>query len=260
MRLNNRIYIGHMIYIDYRERSLLEECKTLMSDYPEIKIESTNLKIGDMMIDKVIIERKTWSDLEASIKDKRYTEQSFRLQETLKEGFRVYYWLEGDLNTYQGTLPKDTLRKAMFGLMEKGFFVVQTKDCKESALFLLEFVEKWIKPSKSSESMTYEESCITKQKQKNITRDNISLFMLSQIPSISMKTAQIILSKYGHIREVFRKLLENPNEFQEFSYDKDGKPKKLNKNIVQNLKEYLGEDIHINQVSASAIASVMPCV
>ena len=82
---------------------------------------------------------------------------------------------------------------------------------------------------------------MTKQKQKNITRDNISLFMLSQIPSISMKTAQILLSKYGHIRELFRQLQENPNEFQEFTYDKECKPKKLNKNIIQNLNDYLGE-------------------
>jgi ERCC4-type nuclease len=226
-----------MIYIDFRERSLLEECQKILTEYPEVKIETTNLKIGDMMIDKVIMERKTWADLEASIKDRRYTEQSFRLQETMKEGFRVYYWIEGDLMNHHGSLPRENLRKALFGLMEKGFFVVQTKDCKESALFLMEFVEKLAKPT---EVISYEESCITKQKQKNLTRDNISLFMLSQIPSISMKTAQIILSKYGHIRELFRKLNENPNEFQEFSYDKDGKPKKLNKNIIQNLNEYLG--------------------
>ena len=227
-----------MIYIDYREHALLQECQSILSEYPELKLESTNLKIGDMMVDKVIIERKTWADLEASIKDKRYTEQSFRLQESMKEGFRVYYWLEGDLNTYHGSIPNDSLRKAMFGLMEKGFFVVQTRHCKDSARCLLEFVEKLAKPT---ETLTYEEACITKQKQKHLTRDNISLFMLSQIPSISMKTAQIILSKYGHIRELFRKLLDNPNEFQEFFYEKDGKPKKLNKNIVQNLNEYLGE-------------------
>jgi ERCC4-type nuclease len=227
-----------MISIDYREHALFQECQTILSEYPEIKLESSNLKIGDMMIDKVIIERKTWADLEASIKDKRYTEQSFRLQEAMKEGFRVYYWLEGDLSTYHGSLSTDILRKTMFGLMEKGFFVLQTRNCKDSARCLLEFVEKLSKPT---ETLTYEESCITKQKQKNLTRDNISLFMLSQIPSISMKTAQIILSKYGHIRELFRKMLENPNEFQEFTYEKDGKPKKLNKNIVQNLNDFLGE-------------------
>jgi ERCC4-type nuclease len=226
-----------MLYIDYRERSLWDECLLLLQEYPEIKMESSNLKLGDMMYDKVIIERKTWADLEASIKDKRYTEQSFRLQESMKEGYRVYYWLEGDLSSYHGSLPTETLRKTMFGLMDKGFFVVQTKNCQESARFLLECVEKWNKPT---DKMTYEESCVTKQKQKHLTRDNISLFMLSQIPSISVKTAEILLSKYGHIRELFRQLLENPNEFQEFTYQKDGKPKRLNKNIVQNLQDYIG--------------------
>lgn len=223
-----------LLYIDYRERTLLAECQKILPEYSNVTIESRNLKIGDMMIGQSIIERKTWSDLESSLKDKRYTEQSFRLQETLKEGFRVYYWIEGDLSSYQGSISKDNLRKAMFGLMEKGFYVVQTKDCKDTARYLMEFVEK-----KPCEQLTYEEACITKQKQKNITRDNISLFMLSQIPSISMKTAQILMGKYGHIRELFCKLQENPNEFLDFSYEKDGKTKKLNKNVIHNLNEYL---------------------
>ena len=79
-----------MLYIDYRERTLLEECQKILPEYPAIKIESSNLKLGDMMTGHSIIERKTWADLEASMKDKRYTEQSFRLQEAIKEGFRVY--------------------------------------------------------------------------------------------------------------------------------------------------------------------------
>lgn len=223
-----------MIYIDFRERSLYDECKLIQSEFKDIQMETTNLKIGDMMINKVIIERKTWADLEASMKDKRYTEQSFRLQEAMKEGFRIYYWIEGDLNKHHGGISHENLRKALFGIMEKGFFVLQTKDCKESARYLLELATKL-----PTEVLTYEEACITKQKQKNLTRDNISLFMLSQIPSISMKTAQIIIGKYGHISELFRKLQENPNEFKDFSYDKDGKPKKLNKNIIENLTEYI---------------------
>ncbi len=227
-----------MLYIDYRERALLEECQKIKAAYPEVTIESKNLHIGDMMIDKNILERKTWADLEASIKDRRYTEQSFRLQEAMKEGFRVYYWIEGDFTKYQGSINKDHLRNALFGFMEKGFFVVQTKDCQDTAQCLMQFVDKCSRPT---EPLSYEESCITKQKQKNITRDNISLFMLSQVPSISMKTAQILMSHYGHIGELFRKYSENPNEFQEFSYEKEGKPKKLNKNIIQNLNLYLGK-------------------
>lgn len=223
-----------MLFIDYRERTLLEECQKILPEYSNIQIESSNLKLGDMMCGKSIMERKTWADLEASMKDKRYTEQSFRLQEAIQEGFRVYYWLEGDLSSYHGSIPKENLRKAMFGLMEKGFFVLQTKDCKDTARYLMEFMEK-----NPCETLTYEESCITKQKQKNITRDNISLFMLCQIPSINMKTAQILMAKYGHLNDLMCKLQANPNEFQEFSYDKDGNPKKLNKNVIKNLNDFL---------------------
>jgi len=223
-----------MLFIDYRERALWEECQKILPEYTNVTIESSNLKLGDMMSGQSIMERKTWADLEASMKDMRYTEQSFRLQEAIKEGFRIYYWIEGDLDKYHGSIPQSNLRKALFGLMEKGFFVLQTKDCKDTARYLMEFMEK-----KPSEVLNYEESCIKKQKQKNITRDNISLFMLSQIPSISMKTAQILMEKYGHLSVMMEKLRENPNEFQEFTYDKDGKPKKLNKNVIQNLRDYL---------------------
>jgi len=225
-----------MIYIDFRERALIEECQKIVTEYKDIQIESKNLHLGDIMIDKIILERKTWPDLEASLKDKRYTEQSFRLQEAMKEGFRIYYCIEGDLSQHHGSIPKETLRKVLFGLMEKGFFVLQTKDCKDTARYLMQLMEK-----KPQETVTYEESCITKQKNKHITRDNISLFMLCQIPSISMKTAQILMHKYGHISELFRIFHENPNEFHEFSYEKDGKSKKLNKNIIQNLQDYLSK-------------------
>jgi ERCC4-type nuclease len=222
-----------MISIDFRERSLFEECQKILPEHPSVQVESASLHIGDMRIGKTIIERKTWADLEASLKDTRYTEQSFRLQEAAKEGYRIYYWLEGDFERYHGSIPKENIRKAMFSLMEKGFFVLQTRDCKDTAKYLMEFAEK-----APAAELTYEESCIHKQKNTKLNRDNISLFMLSQIPAISMKTAQILMDKYGHIREMFRRS-ENPSEFDDFTYDKDGKPKKLNKNVIQNLKSFL---------------------
>ena len=79
-----------MLFIDYRERALFEECQKILPDYANVKIESMNLKLGDMMSGQSIMERKTWADLEASMKDKRYTEQSFRLQEAIKEGYKFY--------------------------------------------------------------------------------------------------------------------------------------------------------------------------
>lgn len=222
-----------MISIDFRERSIEEACKSILSEHPSVQIETTSLHLGDMRIGQTLLERKTWADLEASMKDTRYTEQSFRLQEALKEGFRVIYCIEGELSRYHGSIPPSNLRKALFGLMEKGFCVLQTKDPMDTATYLFDLAEK-----NESPTLTYEESCIHKQKNTKLTRDNISLFMLSQIPSISMKTAKVLLDRYGHIRELFRKS-EDPLEFDQFTYEKDGKPKKLNKNVILQLKTFL---------------------
>ena len=100
----------------------------------------------------------------------------------------------------------------------------------------MQFSEKINKPAVSK---TYEEASVTKQKNKNITRDNISLYMLCQIPSISTNTATIIMDKYGHINNLIVALKTNPNEMIEFSYVKDDKPKKLNKTVCKNITDYL---------------------
>jgi ERCC4-type nuclease len=224
------------IQIDYREKDLLKECEQLLINYPNTTIESLNLLIGDIRINDLLIERKTLQDLEASIKDGRYTEQSFRLSNALVDGYKVYYFLEGNLENYRGSIPKTTLISTIYSLTSKGFFVIQTGNLKETALFLLQFSEKINKPSLTK---TYEESSVTKQKNKNITKDNISLYMLCQIPSISINTATIIMEKYGHINVLIHALRTNPNEIHEFSYLKDDKPKKLNKTVCKNITEYL---------------------
>jgi hypothetical protein len=59
--------------------------------------------------------------------------------------------------------------------------------------------------------------------------------MLCQIPGISTTTAGILLEKYGHISNLILSMKQNPNEFEEFR----NKDKKLNKNIIKNLNEYL---------------------
>ena len=75
------------IKIDVREAELLKRCQTnleMISNFKDLKIVPEQLPLGDIIIndglnDLVIIERKSLSDLAASIKDGRYEEQSYRL-------------------------------------------------------------------------------------------------------------------------------------------------------------------------------------
>lgn len=94
-----------IIKIDYRERDLIELCQNLIVS-PKVSSKLTilteNLHVGDIVItdtDKqgeelLIIERKSLNDLAASIKDGRYSEQSFRLNQYPTHNHHIVYLIE----------------------------------------------------------------------------------------------------------------------------------------------------------------------
>ena len=257
--------------IDFREKDILKYCNEQLNGR-DIEIKTENLLLGDILIDKLLIERKTINDLAASIVDGRYREQSFRLVKALEEGYKVFYFIEGNMDLYTGSMSKNTLVSTVYSLTNKGFQVLLTKNSKETSYFLLQFAEKIKKdkiketkqnkcnsnvavtsnicdtsdmniesiidssnPSVSKESYENTEGIIQTKKNKNITKQNISVFMLCQIPGISTTTAGVLLEKYGHISNLIIAMTQNPNEMEEFR----NKDKKLNKNIIKNLNEYL---------------------
>jgi DNA excision repair protein ERCC-4 len=231
-----------IINIDSREIELLKFCQLLNTD-TEISLVNLQLNLGDLIINnQVIIERKTLTDLASSIRDGRYKEQSFRLQKALEEGFKVIYMIEGNIDLYVGNVPKETLVRTFYSLMNKGFNVFLTKNVKETAYFIIQFSEK-IKTQKTTNLGNYEdiEGIVHKQKNTNLTRDNISIFMLSQLPGISNVTATVIIDKYKHISKLIKDLDVNPNCLEEFEYinPKNNKPKKLNKNVIKCIKDFL---------------------
>jgi len=229
-----------MIQLDTREAELIK-----IFDFLKHPVDIVPLHLGDALIENIIIERKTLNDLAASIKDGRYKEQSFRLQKALEEDFKVFYMIEGNLDLYTGSIPKETLMSAIYSLMMKGFQLLLTKNTKETAYFMIQFYEKHKKEKDKKEvgvkENIYEDTIVVKQKNTNITRDNVSIFMLCQIPSVSHVTATILMDNYKHISNLLEEMKENPTLLEEFEYihPKTNKPKKLNKNIVQKLNEYL---------------------
>jgi ERCC4-type nuclease len=259
------------IIIDFREKDILKHCNEMKN---QIEIKTENLLLGDILIDKLLIERKTINDLAASIVDGRYKEQSFRLVKALEEGYKVFYFIEGNMDLYTGSISKNILVSSIYSLTHKGFQVLLTKNSKETAFFILQFSEKMKKDSekmkKEIEKMkkqvkdvkdehvkdemnetidiknsieininekTYEntEGIVQTKKNKNITKDNISVFMLCQIPGISITTAGVLLEKYKHISKLIIAMKENPTEIDDFRNNN----KKLNKNIIKNLNEFL---------------------
>lgn len=137
-----------LIKIDIRETSLLHLIINLISVVPlfkYIKVKTETLPIGDIIIndeteDRIIIERKSITDLLASIKDGRYEEQSYRLNGSAHHNHNIIYLIEGDVNgsnkfkTNSEQLQKQTLYSAMFSLnYYKGFSVFRSFSLNETA-------------------------------------------------------------------------------------------------------------------------------
>lgn len=137
-----------LIKIDNRETALLEIIRTKIDNIPSfktLKIVVEPLPLGDIIIsdeteDKVIIERKSISDLLSSIKDGRYEEQSYRLNGLPHHNHNIIYLVEGDVNRSGNRFKPDTIVEkmtaysAMFSLnYYKGFSVFRSFSLEETA-------------------------------------------------------------------------------------------------------------------------------
>ena len=141
-----------LIKIDYREIKLIQYLTGLIKDDDKIKMVNENLPIGDIIIcddlgqEKSIIERKSLADLAASIRDGRYKEQSFRLNQCTLHNHQIYYLIEGDLRFYKpfkGLPDKKALISAMVSMSYfKGFSLFRTINLEETAEWVLQFAHK----------------------------------------------------------------------------------------------------------------------
>jgi len=143
------------IRIDNREHELLKHIKELIINIPlfkELEVLVENLPLGDIIIsnkedDKLYIERKTISDLSASIKDGRYEEQSYRLNGLNHPNHNIIYLIEGDINRVNrfkdNKMEKLTLYSSIFSLnYYKGFSVIRTFSIDETAIFICNTANK----------------------------------------------------------------------------------------------------------------------
>jgi ERCC4-type nuclease len=233
-------------------------------------VEIVSLDIGDFVIknDKdeivMIFERKKLSDLIASIKDGRYTEQSFRLSQAELNNHNIFYIIEGNIMGFC-LKNKEPMQKMLFSSMlslsyKKGFSLLHTSGTIETAEFLVRFTEKLETESKTkvkidteikidnntnTENDTTYSSVIKMSKKSNITKENINEIMLAQIPGVSITVAQILMNKYHNIKGLINALTENNNCLDEFKIEFKNGSRKLSKSVISNLQEFL--DINKNK-------------
>jgi len=141
------------VIIDERETALFEKCESILCSQripSYIQLSKEVLNLGDILIktdeDKevLLIERKSFNDLLASIKDGRYEEQSYRLLHS--SGFpphSIFYLVEGMLSQLRAPIEKKIIFSSIATMQFfKGFSVHRTASVQESAEWLLQFADK----------------------------------------------------------------------------------------------------------------------
>ena len=238
----------------------------------KIIVEIKSLDIGDYIFcddtgekTQLIIERKSLSDLESSIKDGRYSEQSYRLDKSNIHNHNIVYLLEGNIQNYKRTNFKNTIYSSMFSLNYfKGFSVICSHNQIETGEIIFNFicklnkekgragfynnisqkddgdceassVETCIENNESNSQTSYLENIKTSKK-SFITTENIFELMLMQIPSISNVSASAISERYKNMQNLLDSLKNNPEDFENLKLSNG---RKLNKNIVDSIKKYL---------------------
>ena len=248
------------LVIDIRENSLIENCEKLLrtdSTFKDISIEKVSLDLGDIIIkddsknEILIIERKTISDLLASIKDGRYSEQSYRLNGLENENHNIIYLIEGSPKDL--IYDKQTVYSSIFSInYYKGFSVYRSENIKESAYILLNiclklkkekdkkpyyYLKKELEPEKEDEKYC---SVIKKKKNSNINKENFGEIVLCQIPSISSVTAIAIMKEYKTMNNLIEKLKEDKDCLNNIKYETEKKQiRKISKTCIKNIIEFL---------------------
>lgn len=232
------------IILDCREQRLEAFLKTELEKHntkskSPIELEKGNLDIGDAhILDKndtllSIIERKTIKDLLSSLRDGRYNEQSFRLNQCELENTKICYLLEGACFPDQ----RNTVNGCIVSLaLNKGFSVLNAKNLEETAKLLIKICEK---VDKSGVKTNYTET-VTIKKKTQTTTENIDIIMLMQIPNVSLAIATKIFTQYPSLKSLIAALEENPLCLNEMKItNTKGQERRISKTAIKNIVEFL---------------------
>ena len=268
------------IIIDEREASLYHLCQTFAETHQMklVPIEKRVLQLGDIIftsddesVTHLVIERKSFSDLLASVKDGRYAEQSHRLIHCFPNPHNIVYLLEGMFSTVHQEKDKKKIISCMASLNYfKGFSLMRTVSASETAQHIVYLADKISKelptkvaaikePSAEGSTETSSDapqpttvqptnvqpsvvpycSVVKASKKANITKENIGEIILCQIPGISSTTAVELMKPFGTFAEFMNKIKEDSVYLDSVAIETNGKKRKIGKNVIDGIRGFL---------------------
>lgn len=242
------------LIVDNREQKLIP----LLSDEPGFV--SKQLDLGDIIIDndshKIIIERKTITDFNASLKDGRYRNQKLRLLEwkSMDENVRkdVIYILEekyGDNKdrAYWGAIVNANLRDGIFVIQSDG--LVRTAEIARDIKKKVE--EKKFTSLEGSRENIHLEGL---GKGDYNSPPNCYLGQLTIIPGVSKNTAKILANLFPSMKKFIDNIESNlsneniiPKKRIQFLSEIDINGRRLGDKLAEKICEYLTQNDELYQ-------------
>jgi len=229
------------IIIDIRENKLID-----LFQKNNIEFVKKQLEIGDIILEKndeinLLIERKTIQDLISSIKDGRYKEQKTRILSKINID-NVLYLIEGRVDNLKFD------EKVVFGSITNMIFrdnikLINTGNIKQSYDLILNLKKKFIEGTfEAKQNLNYNE-CIKLNKKENITNELFNIQVLSNIPGVSIKMAEVILQEVKSIKELIIKYNNTDIELEKDGVDFEKEREELLKDIKYSEKRKVGKII-----------------
>ncbi len=225
----NSIMSNLVIKIDTNggEDALAEFISTKSTD--GTKVTRERLDVGDVRVEALssgevlVIERKTWADLQSSLRDGRYKEQKARQMRSISdadgklrvvyavEGARVYDWKPGSAgNARGGVTPKHVDAAIAMTSVRDGIPVLRSSNTEHTADMILYLAKKLSTGDLSGAGHAVMASAsgyagFVKSSKKRANMDNGTTWqtMLSTITGVSAKKAKCVVDAYGTPMELF---------------------------------------------------------
>jgi len=210
--------------IDTRERELLNKLQDMNPKVEQMEIGDILFRRGEEIF--LIIERKTITDLKASICDGRNREQKARLMSNVSKN-RIIYLIEGDfdksLESKVSGFPFSTLLGSLINTqLRDGIKVYKTASLEESSNFLRKLFEKvqndsenYFKDEEYKISAGEYSSKLKKGKKENMTPQVWFISQLSMIPRVTEKIASVISEKYPTVKDLMIEYERTPLHLRE---------------------------------------------
>ncbi|MBI2632648.1 hypothetical protein HYW75_06600 [Candidatus Pacearchaeota archaeon] len=179
--------IGEKIIIDNREKNSLVPAKLSSLN---LKIEFQHLSVGDYLINNIAIERKTISDLKASIINKRIFSQ---IQE-MKQYPSNFLLIEGDINEIFNNeiIHENALRGFIIAsILDYKIPIIFSRNEKDTSLYLSLLAKK-----RNNEEVSIRPSKILFSKEEQLQ------FILEGFPYIGPVKAKSLLKKFKSLKKI----------------------------------------------------------